>query len=323
MLSFFVIKKFMKLQQLRYIVEIERQGLNVSEAAEVLYTSQPGVSKQIRLLEDELGISIFERSGKRFSAITEPGKAVLEIARRILREAENLKRASAEFSKGDSGKLVLAATHTQARYALPKVVRDFVERHPKVKLEMHQGNPLQIADWVAGGAADVGIATESLDQHPQLVSFPVQQWTHCVIAPVGHPILASEPLALQELARWPLITYDAAFTGRSRINRAFERLEIEPNIALTALDADVIKTYVNLGIGLGIIAKLAFDPQRDTGLVAIDAGHLFESHMTRLAVRRGSYLRRFDYDFIELFAPHLNKRVIEMTLQGGGEAWQL
>ena len=313
----------MKLQQLRYIVEIERQGLNVSEAAEVLYTSQPGVSKQIRLLEDELGIAIFERSGKRFTGITEPGRVVIDIARRILREAENLKRASAEFSSGDTGRLILAATHTQARYVLPTVVRDFVARHPQVKLEMHQGNPIQIADWVAAGDADIGIATESLDQHAQLVSFPVQQWSHCVIAPAGHPILAQSPLSLQALARWPLITYDAAFTGRSRINRAFERLEIEPNIALTALDADVIKTYVSLGLGLGIIAKLAFDEQRDTGLVALDASHLFESNTTRLAVRRGSYLRRFDYDFIELFAPHLTKRVIEMTLQGGGEAWQL
>ncbi|MCK6390451.1 MAG: CysB family HTH-type transcriptional regulator [Azonexus sp.] len=313
----------MKLQQLRYIVEIQRQGLNVSEAAEVLYTSQPGVSKQIKLLEDELGIAIFERSGKRFVSVTEPGKVVLEIAQRVLREAENLKRASAEFSAGDAGRLVLAATHTQARYALPTVVRDFVARHPQVKLEMHQGNPQQIADWVANGEADVGIATESLNAHPQLVSFPVQQWAHCVIAPEGHPILANAPLSLSALAEWPLITYDAAFTGRSNINRAFERLEIEPNITLTALDADVIKTYVSLGLGLGIIAQLAFDPQRDSGLVAMHAGHLFESNTTRLAVRRGSYLRRFDYDFIELFAPHLSRRVVDMTLEGGGDAWQL
>lgn len=313
----------MKLQQLRYIVEIQRQGLNVSEAAEALFTSQPGVSKQIKLLEDELGIAIFERNGKRFVNVTEPGKVVLEIAQRVLREAENLKRASAEFSAGDSGRLVLAATHTQARYALPTVVRDFVARHPGVKLEMHQGNPQQIADWVANGDADLGIATESLDSHAQLISFPVQQWAHCVIAPEGHPILSSQPLSLNALAAWPLITYDAAFTGRSRINRAFERLEIEPNIALTALDADVIKTYVSLGLGLGIIAQLAFDPLRDTGLVAMPAGHLFESNTTRLALRRGSYLRRFDYDFIELFAPHLSRRVIEMTLEGGGDAWQL
>ena len=313
----------MKLQQLRYIAEIERQGLNVSEAAEMLFTSQPGVSKQVKLLEDELGVTIFERSGKRFTGITEPGRAVLEIARRILREAENLKRASSEFATGDSGRLVLAATHTQARYALPLVVRDFVARHPTVKLEMHQGSPTQIAEWVAAGEADIGIATEALDQYPQLITLPVRQWSHCVIAPEGHPILATGPLAIDELARWPLITYDSAFAGRSRINRAFERIGAQPNVALTALDADVIKTYVSLGLGLGIISALAFDAQRDSGLVALDAAHLFESNTTRLALRRGVYLRRYDYDLITLFAPHLSQRVVDMAMQGGGAEYQL
>jgi len=313
----------MKLQQLRYIVEIRRQGLNVSEAAESLFTSQPGISKQVKLLEDELGVAIFERSGKRFTGITEPGRTVLAIAERILGEAENLKRACADFSAGDSGRLVLAATHTQARYALPVVVRDFVARHPGVKLEMHQGSPTQIAEWVLAGDADIGIATEALDQYPQLITLPVRQWSHCVIAPAGHPVLREQPLSLNELVKWPLITYDTAFTGRSRINRAFERIGAEPNVALTALDADVIKTYVSLGLGLGIVSALAFDAQRDTGLVAMDASHLFESNTTRLALRRGTYLRRHDYDLIELFAPHLTKRVVEMTLQGGGEAYQL
>mgnify|MGYP000867985393 FL=1 len=313
----------MKLQQLRYIVEIQRQGLNVSEAAETLFTSQPGISKQVKLLEDELGVAIFERSGKRFTGVTEPGKTVLSIAERILREAENLKRASAEFATGDSGRLVLAATHTQARYALPIVVRDFVMQHPSVKLELHQGSPTQIADWVVAGEADLGIATEALDQYPQLVTLPVRQWSHCVIAPEGHPILKSQPLSLNELAKWPLITYDTAFTGRSRINRAFERIGAAPNVALTALDADVIKTYVSLGLGLGIISALAFDAQRDTGLCALDASHLFESNTTRLALRRGSYLRRYDYDFIGLFASHLSRRVVEMAMQGGGAEYQL
>jgi LysR family cys regulon transcriptional activator len=312
-----------KLQQLRYIVEIQRQGLNVSEAAETLFTSQPGISKQVKLLEDELGILIFERSGKRFTGVTEPGKAVLNIAERILREAENLKRASAEFATGDSGRLVLAATHTQARYALPLVVRDFVTQHPTVKLELHQGSPTQIAEWVVNGEADLGIATEALDQYPQLVTLPVRQWSHCVIAPEGHPILQSQPLSLAELAKWPLITYDTAFTGRSRINRAFERIGAVPNVALTALDADVIKTYVSLGLGLGIISALAFDAQRDSGLAALDASHLFESNTTRLALRRGTYLRRYDYDFIGLFATHLTRRVVDMALQGGGAEYQL
>jgi LysR family cys regulon transcriptional activator len=313
----------MKLQQLRYIVEIQRQGLNVSEAAEALFTSQPGISKQVKLLEDELGIAIFERAGKRFTGLTEPGKTVLAIAERILREAENLKRASAEFATGQSGRLVLATTHTQARYALPTVVRDFVARHPTVKLEMHQGSPVQIAEWVVAGDADIAIATEALDQYPQLITLPVRQWTHCVIAPEGHPVLALQPLSLHELAKWPLITYDTAFTGRSRINRAFERIGVEPNVALTALDADVIKTYVSLGLGLGIISALAFDAQRDAGLVAVDAGHLFESSTTRLGLRRGTYLRRCDYDLIELFAPHLSKRVVDMAMQGGGAEYQL
>jgi len=313
----------MKLQQLRYIIEIQRQGLNVSEAAESLFTSQPGISKQVKLLEEELGIAIFERSGKRFTAVTEPGRVVLAIAEKILREAENLKRASAEFATGDSGRLVLAATHTQARYALPVVVRDFVAQHPTVKLEMHQGSPTQIAEWVLAGEADIGIATEALDQYAQLITLPVRQWSHCVIAPEGHPILGSSPLSLAELAKWPLITYDTAFTGRSRINRAFERIGAQPNIALTALDADVIKTYVSLGLGLGIISALAFDAQRDSGLVAVDAAHLFESNTTRLALRRGTYLRRYDFDLISLFAPHLSQRVVEKAMQGGGAEYQL
>ncbi len=313
----------MKLQQLRYIVEIQRSGLNVSEAAENLYTSQPGISKQVKLLEEELGVAIFERSGKRFTGVTEPGRVILGFAERILREADNLKRAGAEYAGGDTGRLVLAATHTQARYALPVVVRDFVAQHPSVRLEMHQGSPVQIAQWVADGEADIGIATEALDQYPQLVTLPVRQWSHCVIAPEGHPVLDHQPLSLNELARWPLITYDTAFTGRSRINRAFERIGAQPNIALTALDADVIKTYVSLGLGLGIISALAFDPQRDSGLVALDAAHLFESNTTRLALRRATYLRRYDYDFITLFAPHLSRRVVEMAMQGGGEAYQL
>ncbi|HZX32780.1 MAG TPA: CysB family HTH-type transcriptional regulator [Rhodocyclaceae bacterium] len=313
----------MKLQQLRYIVEVQRRGLNVSEAAEALYTSQPGISKQVKLLEEELGVAIFERSGKRFVGITEPGESILRIAAGILREAENLRRVGSEYSGGSTGRLVLAATHTQARYALPVVVRDFVAQHPDVRLEMHQGSPTQIAEWVAGGEADLGIATESLDQYPQLVTLPVRQWSHCVIVPEGHPLVERQPLTLQALAQWPLVTYDTAFAGRSRINRAFERAGVTPNVALTALDADVIKTYVSLGLGLGIISDLAFDPGRDAGLVALGAGHLFESNTTRLALRRGTYLRRYEYDFISLFAPHLSRKTVDMAMEGGGAEYQL
>lgn len=313
----------MKLQQLRYIVEVARRGMNVSEAAEALYTSQPGVSKQIKLLEDELGVMIFERSGKRFTGVTEPGRSIIESAERILREAENLKRLGRDYSGGDTGTLIVAATHTQARYALPPAVKEFVAMHPKVQLTLHQGTPAQIADWVEKGDADIGIATESLEAHPGLVTLPVRQWSHCVIAPAGHPVLHSQPLSLAELARWPLITYDSAFTGRSGINRAFQRQGLEPQVVLTALDADVIKTYVTLGLGLGIIAALAFDQERDAGLEALEAGHLFESNTTRLALRRGVFLRRFEYDFITLFAPHLDRRAVERVLQGGGDAYQL
>ncbi len=308
----------MKLQQLRYLVEVSRCGLNVSEAAEVLYTSQPGVSKQIKLLEDELGVVVFERSGKRLTAVTEPGKRVLEIAGRILREVANIKRVSEEYAGGDTGSLVIATTHTQARYALPAVVKQFVERHPDVRLSMHQGSPPQIAEWTLKGEADIAIATEALDQYPQLVMLPCYQWGHSVVAPDGHPILSASNITLAELARWPLITYDPAFAGRSRINKAFERAQLAPNIVLAAIDADVIKTYVSLGLGLGIIASMAYDPVRDQGLQARDVSQFFGLNTTRIGLRRGTYLRRFEYDFIELFASHLSKRAVDMAMEGSG-----
>ena len=308
----------MKLQQLRYLVEVARQGLNVSEAAEALHTSQPGVSKQVRLLEDELGITVFERSGKRLTAVTEPGQRVLEIAARILREVDNIKRVGEEYAGGDTGSLVIATTHTQARYALPEVVKRFVERHPRVRLSMHQGSPTQIAEWTIKGEADIAIATEALDQYSQLVMLPCYQWGHCVIAPDGHPILDEPGVSLQTLARWPLITYDPAFSGRSRINRAFERANLVPNVVLAAIDADVIKTYVSLGLGLGIIAGMAYDSARDSGLKALDASHLFGLNTTRLGLRRGTYLRRFEYEFIELFAPQLGRKAVDMAMAGTG-----
>ena len=315
----------MKLQQLRYLVEVARSNLNVSEAAESLYTSQPGVSKQIKLLEDELGVIVFERSGKRLTAITEPGKRVLEIAERILREAQNIKRVGDEYAGGDSGTLAIAATHTQARYALPGVVKQFMERHSNVRLSMHQGSPTQIAEWTIKGEADIAIATETLDQYQQLVILPCYQWGHCLVAPEGHPILEEKNLSLAVLTKWPLITYDPAFAGRSRINKAFERAQLEPNIVLAAIDADVIKTYVTLGLGLGIIASMAYDPVRDAGLKAIDVAHLFGSNTTRIGLRRGTYLRQFEYDFINLFASQLTKKAVDMAMAGSGadDAYQL
>ncbi len=315
----------MKLQQLRYLVEVAQRGLNVSETAAALYTSQPGISKQIKLLEDELGVIVFERSGKRLTAVTEPGRAVLEIAARILRDAENIRRVGEEYAGGDSGSLVIATTHTQARYALPGVVKNFVDRHPRVRLSLRQGHPTQIAEWALKGEADIAIATEALDQYPQLLMLPCYQWVHCVIAPDGHAILGEKPLSLTALARWPLITYDSAFAGRSRINKAFELAQLTPNVVLSAIDADVIKTYVSLGLGLGIIASMAFDATRDAGLQALPAEHLFGSNTTRIGLRRGNHIRRFEYDFIELFAPQLTRKAVDMAIAGArpGEEYQL
>lgn len=307
----------MNIQQLRYLHEIVRHGLNVSEAAAALYTSQPGVSKQVRLLEEELGITIFKRAGKRLTGLTEPGRQVLDIVARMLDDARNLKRVGEEYADEGSGTLDVATTHTQARYPLPPVVKQFMARHPRVRLRLHQGNPEQVAAWVADGTADIGIATEALDRLPQLVTLPCYQWSHTVVAPRGHALLDGSPPSLAALARWPLITYDPTFTGRTRIDRAFERVGIAPNIVLTAVDSDVIKTYVELGLGIGIIAEMAYDPARDVALSALPTAHLFESNTTRLAIRRGAWLRRFDYDFIELFAPRLTRQVVDMTIKGG------
>ena len=304
----------MNLQQLRYLREIARQGLKISEAADTLYTSQPGISKQIKQLEEELGIEIFVRNGKRLVAITEPGKAVLEIAQRMLHDAENLKQVGQEFNAQDSGHLTVATTHTQARYALPPVVKQFIQRYPKVKLGLHQGSPTQIAEQVLSGEADIAIATESLALYDDLVTLPCYEWNHCVITPLHHPLLKEKKLTLAKIAQYPIITYDFAFTGRGKINDAFEKAHLEPNIALTAIDADVIKTYVELGLGIGILAKLAFIPERDRHLRMLDAGHLFKPSITRIAIRRNEYLRGYTYDFIELFAPHLTHAVVAKAM---------
>jgi LysR family cys regulon transcriptional activator len=306
----------MKLQQLRYAVEVARQGLNVSTAAEALHTSQPGVSKQIRLLEDELGVEIFERHGKRVVAVTEPGRAVIAIAERILSEAANLKRAGEEYANESSGSLRIATTHTQARYALPKAVAAFKQKYPGVQLSIQQGNPTQICEQVLAGDADIAIATEAISGYPELVSLPCYQWNRCIVVPPRHPLLKVQPLTLEAVTRYPIITYDFAFAGRSQVNKAFESRDLKPNVVLSALDADVIKTYVELGLGIGIMAKMAFDPARDRTLRAIDASHLFESSTTRLGIRRGAYLRGYAYEFIEFFAPHLARKSVARAVSG-------
>jgi LysR family cys regulon transcriptional activator len=307
-------KVHMNLQQLRYLREIARQGLKISDAADALYTSQPGISKQIKLLEEELGIEIFVRNGKRIVAITEPGKAILGIAERILLEADNLKQVGQEFQDQDSGQLTLATTHTQARYALPPVVKQFIKRYPKVKLGLHQGNPTQIAEQVLSGEADVAIATESLSLYDGLITLPCYEWHHCVVVPPKHPLLDEKKLTLAKLAQYPVITYDYAFSGRGKIDDAFAAAGIAPNIALTAIDADVIKTYVELGLGVGILAEISFIPERDRHLRKIEASHLFKANTTRLAIRKNEFLRGYTYDFIELFAPHLTRAVVEKAM---------
>jgi LysR family cys regulon transcriptional activator len=304
----------MNLQQLRYLNEIVRQGLKISGAAETLFTSQPGISKQIKQLEEELGIEIFVRNGKRIVAITEPGKAVLSIARRILHDADNLRQVGQEYCAQDSGHLTIATTHTQARYALPPVVKQFMERYPKVKLGLHQGSPTQIAEQVLSGDADLCIATESLALYDGLVTLPCYEWNHCVVTPPRHPLLKEKTLTLATLAQYPIITYDFAFTGRGKINEAFQKAGITPNIALTAIDADVIKTYVELGLGIGILAQMSFIPERDKHLRMIEAAHLFKPSTTRIAIRKNEYLRGFTYDFIELFAPHLTHEVVTRAM---------
>ncbi|HTJ97805.1 MAG TPA: CysB family HTH-type transcriptional regulator [Rhodocyclaceae bacterium] len=310
----------MKLQQLRFLIEVVDNGLNVTTASERLFTSQPGISKQIRLLEEELGVTIFERVGKRFTSLTAAGVAVTETARRVLTEAENLRRVGAEFSDEAAGTLTVATTHTQARYVLPRVVAEFTKLYPRVRLAIRAANPMQVAEMVQRGEADLGIATESLLASPALISLPAYSWTHRVIAPAGHPLLLQKSLSLQALAEYPIVTYDPAFSGRSRLDEAFAKAKIQPNLALTAVDSDVIKTYVAMGLGVGIIAEVAFDAERDRGLVALDAGPLFGVQVTRAALRRGVVPRRFTLAFLELLSPQLTAAAVAAASREGGES---
>jgi LysR family cys regulon transcriptional activator len=311
------------LQQLRYLCAVVDHGLNVSVAADALFTSQPGISKQIRQLEDELGVPIFIRQGKRLAALTAGGEVIVATARRALQELNNLKRVGAEFKSEDTGSLAIATTHTQARYVLPPVLKRFAERYPKVRLLLHQGNPAQVAEQTQRAEVDVGIATEALADFPGLVSLPCYTWNRCVLVPKGHPLGKVRPLTLEALARYPIVTYDFSFTGRSQINAAFAAKGIEPNVVLTALDSDVIKTYVELGFGVGIVAQMAHDPGRDIQFDQLDAAHLFAASTTRLALRRGVYLRGFVYEFITLFAPQFDRSAIDAALQGKAESYEL
>ncbi len=307
----------MNFQQLRAVREATRTGFNLTEVAGVLHTSQPGISRQIRELEDELGIDIFVRAGKRLTRLTPPGEAVLPIVERMLLEADNLKRVGDDFNAQDTGRLSIAATHSQARYALPTVVRDFRQIYPKVTLLLHQGSPKQVAEMLLSGEADIGVATEALAQYESLVALPCYRWTHSIVVPPGHELLDIDgPITLEHLARHPIITYETGYTGRAHIDDAFAQAGLTPDIVLSAMDADVIKTYVELGMGVGIVASIAFDEQRDSHLRALDARDLFSINLTRLAVRRGTWLRGYVYAFIEAFAPTLSRSVVERALAG-------
>jgi len=311
----------MNLQQLRYVHEVARRGLNVSGAAEALHTSQPGVSKQIRAFEEELGVSIFVRSGRRLTAVTDAGQEVLRHVERILAELANLKSVGDEFAHHARG--TLTVTHTQARYALPTVVTAFKKRFPDVKLKLLQGNPHQLARMVTGGEADLAIATEALVEYAELVTLPCYQWHHCVVVPDRHPLVRVKPLTLEAIARYPLVTYDSTFAGRTALDRTFAARDLAPEVVLTALDSDVIKSYVSLGLGVGIISSRAFRRGKDEGLKALDCTHLFPAQTTRLAYKRGAYLRNYTVEFIRLFAPHVRAADLKQLENAAGENFSI
>jgi LysR family cys regulon transcriptional activator len=306
----------MNLHQLRFLREAVRRKFSLTDAAKALFTSQPGVSKAIIELEEELGVQVFHRHGKRIKDLTEPGKVVYACVERILAEVENLKRIGQEYAARESGELRIAATHTQARYVLPPVVAQFRRRYPQVRLVLLQGTALQLSDWVKADQADLAIATEDLAFSPELVTLPCYQWEHIVVAPAEHPVLF-KPLTLESLTQYPLITYDKAFAGRGKIDTAFANHKLQPDIVLEGIDADLIKTYVSLGLGLGIIAGVAFDEVKDAPLVKLSAGHLFGMNTTRVGIRQGVFMRALAYDFIQMFAPALTKKLIDRALSGG------
>jgi len=302
-----------KLQQLRYLTAIVRNNLNISAAAESLYTSQPGISKQLRLLEEELGVELFSRNGKHLTEVTPVGRQIIAKVDSILREVNNIQILAEEYRDDRRGSLSIATTHTQARYALPPVIKVFRERYPAVTLQVHQGSPTQIAELVQSGEVDFAIATEAMELFQDLVMMPCYVWRRCVLVPRGHPLADLECLSLHDVARYPLVTYVFGFTGRSQLDEAFRTVQIKPLVAFTATDADVIKTYVRLGMGVGIVARMAYDPQYDHDLVRLEAGHLFATNVTKIGFRRGTFLRCYMYDFITLFSPHLTSDRVRMV----------
>jgi LysR family cys regulon transcriptional activator len=300
----------MKLQQLRYIWEVAHHDLNVSATAQSLYTSQPGISKQIRLLEDELGVEIFARSGKHLTHITAAGADIVKAAEEVLFKVKSIRQVAEEYADEKKGSLSIATTHTQARYALPATIKGFIERYPDVSLHMHQGTPLQISEMASDGTVDFAIATEALELFSNLIMMPCYRWNRCILVPKDHPLAQVSHLSLEDVAAQPIVTYVFGFTGRSKLDDAFMAKGLVPRVVFTATDADVIKTYVRLGLGIGIIAAMAYDAAIDSDLVALDASHLFASSITQIGCRRDTFLRGYMYEFIEDFAPHLSRDLV-------------
>ena len=314
----------MNLHQFRFVQEAVRRNLNLTETAKALHTSQPGISKAILELEEELGVDIFARHGKRLRRVTEPGELVLKSIDLILREVANLKRIGDEFSKQDAGTLSIATTHTQARYFLPDPIAQLRKRYPRVQVVLHQGMPEQVARMLLDDVAEIGIATESLAEHGELVTLPCYEWQHVLVVPTGHPLAAAERPSLEQLAAHPLVLYHPTVTGRTRIDQAFARARLKPTVALEAIDSDVIKTYVRIGLGVGIVTELAMrtePPEPD--LVWRPLGHLFGANMTRVAFKRSAYLRHFVLAFAEMLSPHLSATLIQRAMTGQGSDYQL
>ena len=305
----------MKIQQLKYIWEVANHNLNVTVTAESLFTSQPGISKQIRMLEDELDVQIFQRNGKHLTEITPAGRLIIDMAGEILDKVEGVKRVADDFSDKRHGSLSIATTHTQARYVLPMIIQDFIKLYPDVSLHMHQGTPVQISELASKGTVDFAIATEALELFDNLIMMPCYRWNRSVIVTHGHPLANESSLTLETLAEYPIVTYVFGFTGRSQLDDAFRKAGLSPKLVFTASDADVIKTYVKMNLGVGIVASMAYDPKIDTELVSIDASHLFEPSVTRIGFRRGTFLRGYMYEFIRLFAPHLTQEIVLQSIQ--------
>ncbi|WP_431288252.1 CysB family HTH-type transcriptional regulator [Roseateles chitinivorans] len=303
----------MNLQQLRIVREAVQQNFNLTEVAAALFTSQSGVSKHIKDLEDELGVELFQRRGKRLLGLTEPGKELAVVVDRMLQDVRNIKRLAQQFSSADQGQLTIATTHTQARYALPQVVARFKAAYPRVHMVLHQGSPSEIVSLLQSGEADIGIATEALGKDDAFVTFPFYEWRHAVVVPEGHA-LTRQPLTLEALAEQPLITYHEGYTGRARIDASFAAAGLAPDLVMSALDADVIKTYVQIGLGVGVIAAMAFEPARDAGLQLIEATHLFPPNTTRIALKRGHYLRGFAYRFLQECVAELTEEAVREAM---------